>query len=73
MNQLDDKQFKELIKAAIGPMGEQGPARDLWPAMLRKLDEPRIRFSWFDWVLAALAVLLCILVPEALPGLLYHL
>jgi hypothetical protein len=73
MNHLDDEQFRELLKTAIAPVGEQELSHDLWPQMLKKLDEPRPRIPWFDWVLAAIGVVLCVLVPEAIPGLLYHL
>jgi hypothetical protein len=73
MNHFDDEQFSKLIREAVEPVGEHELSTDLWPRMLRKLDETRPRFSWFDWVLAALAVLVCLLVPGAIPGLLYNL
>lgn len=73
MNHFDDEQFSKLIREAVGPVGERELSTDLWPRMLRKLDETRPRFSWFDWVLVGLLLLLCLIAPEAIPGLLYNL
>lgn len=73
MKNLSDEEFSGLLRDAIRPVAGVEPSRDLWPPMLKKLDESRIRFSWFDWVLAALAVLLCLIAPGAIPGLLYNL
>jgi hypothetical protein len=72
MKNLNDEQFGKFIKDVIGPVNDTGPSADLWPRMLGKLADSGSRFSWFDWVLAALAVALCIIVPDAIPGLLYH-
>lgn len=73
MKHLSDEQFGKYIKDAIGPVGDAELSRDLWPHMLRKLDSSRPRFSWFDWALAAVALVLCLIVPEAIPGFLYNL
>lgn len=73
MNRFDDEQFSNLIREAVEPMGDHELSTDLWPRTLRKLDETRPRFSWFDWVLVSLLVLVCLLVPGAIPGLLYNL
>ena len=73
MKHLNDEQFGKFIKDAFPPVTDVEPPTDLWPRMLRKLDDSRPRFSWFDWALAALALLLCLIVPEAIPGLLYNL
>lgn len=73
MKDLNDEQFGKFIRDAIGPVQADEPSVDLWPRMLRKLDGKRIRFSWFDWVLVSVLLLLCLIVPEAIPGLLYNL
>jgi hypothetical protein len=73
MNHSSDEQFSKFVRNAIEPMGEQDLARDLWPRMLLKLQAPGISVPWFDWVLAALVVILCLFVPEAVPGLLLNL
>jgi hypothetical protein len=48
--------------------------RDLWPAMLQRLEERRkVHVPWFDWVLAGgLAALLAVF-PAWIPVLLYYL
>ena len=73
MNDFDDKQFSELVRDAITPMGERELQRDLWPQMRRKLDDPGLHLRWFDFVLAVIVVILCVSVPEAMTGLLFHL
>jgi type VI protein secretion system component VasF len=48
--------------------------RDLWPAMLRRLDERRkVHVPWFDWVLAGGLVAVLALFPAWIPMLLYYL
>lgn len=73
MNHFDDEQFSKLIREAVGPVDEHDLQSDLWPRMLRKLDDSYPRFSWFDWVLVGLMLLLCLIAPGAIPGLLYNL
>jgi hypothetical protein len=73
MNHLNDEQFGKFIKDAFPQVTDTELSGDLWPRMLRKLDDSRPRFSWFDWVLAGVAVLLCLIAPGAIPGLLYNL
>ena len=39
MNELDQARLKKLLRDALPPVdGDSGPERDLWPAMLRRLD-----------------------------------
>ncbi len=70
-SEIDD--LKKLLKDALPPTGGGGLQRDLWPAMLRRLDQRAIRVPWWDWaLLAALAGALCLL-PGIIPALLYQL
>lgn len=73
MNRLNDKQFSKFVRDAIAPMSEQEPQQDLWPQVLLKLSDPGISVRWFDFVLVALVVILCMFVPGAITGLLFHL
>ena len=73
MNVTDDEQIRKLVENAIAPMREKNLERDLWPRIERRLHEPEIQIPWFDWVLVALVVILCLFMPEAVPGLLYSL
>jgi hypothetical protein len=73
MNQKNDKDIQELIKQAIAPLSDTELRRDLWPEMLKRLDEQPVRVPWFDWALAALLSAALLLFPGSIPALLYHL
>jgi hypothetical protein len=75
-NQEPRNEMKDLLKQAIAPAKDLELGRDLWPQMLRKLDErpaPQKSVPWFDWTLAALAGAALIFFPGLIPALLYHL
>jgi hypothetical protein len=72
----NDQEIRKLLKQAIAPMQETELRRDLWPQMLRKLDEqsaPVSSIPWFDWALAAILSAVLLLFPGTIPALLYHL
>lgn len=69
----NNKEMRELLKQAIAPVKNAELRRDLWPQMLRKLDEKSLRVPWFDWALAAILSAVLFLFPGAIPALLYHL
>ena len=72
----NSKEVKALLKAAIAPVKDAELWRDLWPQMLRKLDEqplPAGNVPWFDWALAAILSTALFFFPGAIPALLYHL
>lgn len=72
MNDGNEEKLRQLVRKAMGPVDSK-LKRDLWPQMLRKLDERPIRVSWLDWALVALLVVWLLVFPEAIPQLLYHL
>jgi hypothetical protein len=75
-NEENNKEMKELLKRAILPAQETELRRDLWPQMLRKLEEQRApvaRVPWFDWALAAILSAVLVFFPGSIPALLYHL
>jgi hypothetical protein len=72
-NEENNREIKALLKAAIAPVKDPELRRDLWPQMLRKLDEQPSRVPWFDWALAAILGAVLFLFPAAIPALLYHL
>jgi len=51
--------------------------RDLWPAMLRRMDEQSApgaaAFPWFDWALAGGLVAFAAIAPRTIPVILYYL
>jgi hypothetical protein len=76
MSNEEIKNMKELLKQAVARVPGSELRRDLWPEMLRKLDEqplPVHSVPWFDWVLAAILSAVLILFPGSIPALLYHL
>jgi hypothetical protein len=75
-NQEINKEMKELLKQAVAPLQDTELRRDLWPRMLRKLEEqplPIHNVSWFDWALASLAAAALLFFPGIIPALFYHL
>jgi hypothetical protein len=77
MNDEEDcKETKALLRIAIAPVKDSELRRDLWPQMLRKLDEhpfPVNKVPWFDWALAAILGAALFFFPGTIPALLYHL
>jgi len=65
------------LRDAVPPIDELGHGaelrRDLWPDMLRRLEQPAVRVPWFDWALLAIASAATIFFPALIPALLYHL
>lgn len=75
-NQNEDReleQMRKLLKAAVPPLTDAEPRRDLWPQMLRRLDSAPTRVPWWDWALLCGAVAATFAFPGVLPALLYHL
>jgi hypothetical protein len=76
MNEHDQERIEQLLKKALPPIGAQVGAelrRDLWPAMLRRLDARSTAVPWFDWALLAAVAAWIAFSPGAIPVLLYHL
>lgn len=74
MNTHDEDRIKKLLQTALPPVdSERGPRRDLWPAMLRRLDAKTVPPHWFDWALLAGLAGLAAFFPASIPVLLYYL
>ena len=73
MSETNDEKMREALRRAIPPVTDPELPRDLWPEMLRRLEQRPTRVPWFDWALAALLAALFFIFPEAIPVLLYHL
>ncbi len=61
------------LRRALPPVGDVELQRDLWPAMLRRREERRVRPTWLDWALAGVAMVWLAVFPEAIGVLLYQL
>jgi hypothetical protein len=81
MKKADDERMKELLQHSlprVDPAAE--PSRDLWPAILRRLDADPItsapaprRQNWFDWALLAGLIVFAVSFPATIPVFLYYL
>lgn len=69
----DDQALHELLRQALPPVGAPDLPRDLWPQLLRRMDERPPLWSRLDWALAALLAAWILLFPETIPALFYHL
>ena len=77
MNADEQDRLKKLLQDALPPTGGEpepgrGPGRDLWPAVLRRLDS-KPATPWYDWALLAGLLGLAGLFPAAIPVFLYYL
>jgi hypothetical protein len=73
MNADEQDRLKKLLQDALPRTeGEPEPGRDLWPAVLRRLDA-RPATPWYDWALLAGLLGIAGLFPAAIPVLLYYL
>jgi hypothetical protein len=73
VNDNEERKLREFLRSSL-PRADAEPRRDLWPAMLRRMDvrEPQ-PVPWFDWALLGLAAACLAFVPRIIPMLLYHL
>jgi hypothetical protein len=82
---INEERIKELLRQALPPVvPDAEPARDLWPAVLRRLDaEPASTNAltqsmpqsvpWFDWALIAGLGVFAASFPATIPVFLYYL
>jgi hypothetical protein len=77
----DEERMKQLLKQAVWSVDANAePASDLWPAVLRRIDEhaeaafaTRSRWVWLDGALLAGLFVLGVSFPATIPLLLYYL
>ena len=70
----NDKELRTLLHREFPALQNTELESDLWPQMLRRLDEQQpVRVPWIDWVLAAAVAAALLLFPSAIPALLYQL
>jgi hypothetical protein len=72
MTEQDDRQIREALQQSF-PAVNTELNRDLWPAMLRKLDASPARVPWYDWVLIGLSASVFLFFPQLILVLVYHL
>jgi hypothetical protein len=64
---------RRQLKTAMPPLPDVELKTDLWPRMLRRMEETPVRFGWFEALLAALIALAFVAFPELIPVVFYHL
>ena len=74
MNENDEERMRLLLRKALPAVErEPEPSRDLWPAVLKRLQARGGAVPWFDWALVAGLVGVAAFMPAAIPVLLYYL
>jgi hypothetical protein len=76
MKEHDHERLEQMLKNALPSISPRIGAelkRDLWPAMLKRLEARPSAVPWFDWALLALVAAWLAFFPGAIPVLLYHL
>jgi hypothetical protein len=69
--------MRKKLRGALPALAQPELRRDLWPDMLRRMEQPAVhvvwRVPWFDWALLAVAGAVLVFFPALIPALLYHL
>ncbi len=73
MSEENNEKIRAVLRRAIPPVTDRELKRDLWPQMLRRLEERPARVPWFDWALVAVVAIWLFFSPETILVLLYHL
>ncbi len=73
MKELNEAEMRNLLKESLPPAREE-LSGDLWPEMLRRMDECSLarKVPWFDWALIGALVAFGFAFPGLIPVLLYH-
>ena len=70
----DELEFvRKQLRSALPPLSDVELQVDLWPRMLRRLEETPATFGWFESTLVALVAITFAIFPELLTAMLYHL
>jgi hypothetical protein len=72
----DDRELefiRQQLRSRLPPWNGPELQVDLWPRVLRRLEESPVTFGWFESILAGLAAVTFAIFPELLTAMLYHL
>ena len=72
MLENEARQIGEVLKQSRPPVNTE-LRRDLWPAVLRKLDAHPARVPWYDWALIVLSASVFLFFPQLILVFVYHL
>ncbi|HKD82874.1 MAG TPA: hypothetical protein VKH81_24505 [Candidatus Angelobacter sp.] len=68
----DEEEVRSALRAAFPPVDTE-LRRDLWPAMLRRMEQPAQKVPWYDWVLAGGLAGATVFFPRLILFFAYHL
>ena len=72
----DDREFdfiRKQLRSAMPSLNDAELKVDLWPRMLRRMEESPATFGWLEAILVGLVALTFAIFPKLLPAVLYHL
>ena len=72
MTEYDDRQIGDALKRSFPPVHTE-LGRDLWPQVLRKLDDRPVQVPWYDWALAGVSAAMFLAFPRLILVFAYHL
>jgi hypothetical protein len=72
MTEHDDREIREALQQSFPPVNTE-LNRDLWPAVLRKLEARPVQVPWYDWALIGLSAGVFLLFPQLILVFAYHL
>jgi hypothetical protein len=73
MSDRNVAEIRKLLKDAAPAFKDNELRHDLWPKMLRRMEESPLRVPWWDWALLGAAIAATCAFPNVLPALLFHL
>ena len=76
MMEHETERMQQLLRMTVPPVAGRAGAelrRDLWPAMLRRLEARPVEVPWLDWALLGAVAVWLVFSPGAIPLLLYYL
>ena len=72
MTEHDERQIRDALKKSF-PRFKTELRKDLWPDVLRKLDDHPARVPWYDWALVGLSAAMFLAFPRLVLLFAYHL
>lgn len=76
MMEHEQEQMQQWLRKTMRPVAGRAGAelrRDLWPAMLKRVEAWPVKVPWFDWALLGAVAVWLVFSPGAIPLLFYYL
>ncbi len=71
MTENDGRKLRDALKQSFPPVSTE-LGTDLWPQVLRRLDDRPVRVPWYDWALVGLSAAMFLAFPRLILVLAYH-